>query len=158
MKMLGIDPGTHRIGWGIIQISGNNQAPLIHGCIEVPPKTENAKYLQIIYTKLAAIIATHKPDAAAIEKVFFHKNKKTATAVSQAKGVILLLLAQSCLPYLELSPSTIKLAVAGSGKATKTQVKHMVELLLGIDVSKELDDTIDALAVAITASSMKASL
>lgn len=150
MKALGIDPGTHRIGWAIIEGDSLNQKALEYGCIELPKGTGSAKYLKTIYSSLKKLVKKHKPDKAGVEKLFFHKNRKTAMQVAQARGVVLFALAESGVIYQEISPNTIKSAVAGYGNADKKQVEKMVALQLDLDETPRLDDTSDALATAIT--------
>jgi crossover junction endodeoxyribonuclease RuvC len=152
MRILGIDPGTHRIGWGIIEKKGSSSTLVDCGVIELPPHTVESVYLQNLYTKLTELLSTHQVDQVAIEKLFFQSNAKTAITVAQGRGVILLAVAQANIPYVEFSPNTIKLAVAGDGSADKRAVTKMVGLTLKCDTTKMLDDTCDALAVALTAS------
>jgi len=151
MKVLGIDPGTHRIGWGIIEGNINSQSAIEYNCIELPKHTKQDVYLPRIYKEIKKLLTKHKPDLVGIEKIFFQKNKKTATIVAQARGVIILAVSQANTAFIELSPNTIKSTVAGSGRADKEQVVDMTCLLLNISEKPKLDDTTDALATAITA-------
>lgn len=155
MKVLGIDPGTHKIGWGIIVGNASNQRPIDYGCIQLPAHTKKDIYLETAYTEIAKIVKKHKPDLVAIEKLFFQKNKKTAISVAQARGVIMLALTKSKTPIIELAPNTIKANVAGIGNATKNQVAQMVNILLNLENGPKQDDTSDALATAICGLAME---
>lgn len=150
-KVIGFDPGTHRLGWGVIQGTPNRQTVVGCGCIESPPGTSQADYLLAIDTQVKDLLKTHQPDLVGIETLLFQKNVSTAITVAQARGVVLLASASSGLQVLELAPNTVKLAVAGAGNATKPEVKRMVGLLLGLTTDTLLDDTTDALAVAVAA-------
>jgi len=152
MKILGIDPGTHRIGWGVIEKSGSKAIHLASGTIELPPYTLESSYLPTLYDAITSLLQTHCPDLVAIEKVFFQTNLKTATTVAQGRGVILLAIAQSHTPFVEFSPNTIKSAIAGDGSADKSAITRMISLILKLDTKTMLDDTCDALATALTAS------
>lgn len=150
MRVLGIDPGTHRIGWAIIEGDVTEQKAIQYGCIELKPHTSSPVYLKTLHKELESILKEHKPDKAGVEKIFFQKNKKTAMTVAQSIGVILLTLAENNIPYHEVAPNTIKSAVAGNARASKKQVEDMVKILLDLEKSPILDDTSDALATAIT--------
>lgn len=151
MKVLGIDPGTHRVGWGIVEGSSISQSVIDYGCVELSKYTRPERYLQQIHKEIGAIIDKNVPDLIGVERLFFQKNKKTAIQVAESRGVIMLAIAERSVPYVELAPNTVKSAVAGSGRATKSQVFDMVSLLLGLNDNTMLDDTADALAVAISA-------
>lgn len=148
--ILGIDPGTHRLGWGIITGTAPKQSYLASGCLEHPPHTPPAVYLPAIYHHLSQLITTYHPDALGLETLLFQKNVNTALPVAEVRGVIQLLAAQAKLPVIESAPNTVKLTVAGSGSADKSQVSRMVGLLLGVNLINKRDDELDALAVAIT--------
>ena len=150
MRVLGIDPGTHRIGWGIIEGDAAEHRAVAYGCIELDPHAEETEYLLTLNEKLKEIIKTFKPDKSGVEKIFFQKNRKTAISVAKASGVIQLTLSKLKVPFIELSPNTIKSAVTGSGRADKKMMESMVTMLLNLDEAPDLDDTSDALAVAIT--------
>lgn len=149
--VLGIDPGTHRMGWGIIYKSGNKASLVDCGCLEFPPQTDSAIYLQGVHKFLTELFTKHQIDLAGLEKLFSQHNQKTVISVAEARGVILMSLAEAGIPCKEYSPNTIKSAVAGSGSAGKGEVERMVRLLLNLGKEKLLDDTTDALAVALTA-------
>ena len=148
--ILGIDPGTHRLGWGIITGSAQKQSYLASGCLEHPPHTPPTVYLPAIYQHLTQLITTYHPTALGLETLLFQKNVNTAIPVAEARGVIRLAAAENTIPLHELAPNTIKLAVAGSGNASKSEVTRMVGLLLGVPVAGKRDDELDALAVAIS--------
>ena len=148
--ILGIDPGTHRLGWGIISGNASKQRYIASGCIENAPHTTPDIYLPNIHREISTIITQYLPDIIGIESLLFQKNVNTAIPVAEARGIIRLIAAGNNISVIETAPNTIKLSVAGSGSANKTEVTRMVGLLLGIEVSKKHDDELDALAVAIS--------
>jgi crossover junction endodeoxyribonuclease RuvC len=154
-KVLGIDPGTHRIGWGVVDGTPSRSDLVGAGCIQLPKGTGTAQYLLKIQSEIENIILAYRPDKIGIEALFMQKNLKTAMTVAEARGVILYTLAKHDLSWSEYSPNTIKSAVAGAGNAGKQEVERMVGLLLRLDTKKLLDDTTDALAVALTAQATK---
>jgi len=152
ITILGIDPGTKKIGYGLIKKEGNSLKYLQSGLID-NNNSPKEKQLLKIEKDLTKIIKKAKPNLVGIEKLYFLKNKKTALDVAQAKGVIMAVLAKSKIPLIEVSPTQVKLATTGNGKATKKEVAKMVYLTLGLDQnSKKIDDITDALAIAITVS------
>ena len=148
--IVGIDPGTHRLGWGVVSGNPSKQSYLASGSIESAPHTTPEIYLPNIHREMSAIIAKYHPDIIGIESLLFQKNVNTAIPVAEARGIIRLIAASCNIPVIETAPNTIKLSVAGSGSAGKNEVTRMVGLLLGIEVSKKRDDELDALAVAIS--------
>jgi len=148
--ILGIDPGTHRLGWGIISGNASKQRYIASGCIENAPHTTPDIYLPNIHREISTIITQYRPDIIGIESLLFQKNVNTAIPVAEARGIIRLIAAGDNITVIETAPNTLKLSVAGSGSANKTEVTRMVGLLLGIEVSKKRDDELDALAVAIS--------
>ncbi len=148
---MGIDPGTHRVGWGVISGNSSKQTVVAQGCLEFPPGTPPTVYLPQIHSQLSKLITTHHPELLGLETLLFQTNVKTAISVAQARGVILLTAAQTHLPVIEIAPNTVKSAVAGTGSAGKLEVERMVRLLLGLGSAKLLDDTTDALAIALAA-------
>ncbi len=154
-KVLGIDPGTHRIGWGVID--GTPSRPGLEGCgcIELPKGTGTSEYLLKIQSEIENLLLKYQPDKIGIESLFVQKNLKTAMTVSEARGVILYTFAKHGLSWIELSPNTIKSAVAGAGNAGKEEVQRMVGLLLRLDSKQLLDDITDALAVALATQAIK---
>ncbi|MEI6222571.1 MAG: crossover junction endodeoxyribonuclease RuvC [bacterium] len=156
MRIIGLDPGTASFGYGVIEKitptqRGKNPLHMVtYGCIHTPSKTPLQNRLLTIYNELAEIIAKEKPNGLAIEKLYFVKNITTGIAVSQARGMALLLAAQNSLQFFEYDPTQIKLAVAGYGKADKQQVQKMVKLQLQLKEIPKPDDAADALAVALS--------
>jgi crossover junction endodeoxyribonuclease RuvC len=147
--VLGIDPGTARTGYGIVTREGSRITPVDYGCLETIADRPLAARLLLIHEAVDDLIATHRPAAVAVERVFFNRNVQTAFAVGQARGVILLAAAQHALPVFEYGPHEVKIAVTGYGRAEKAQVQRMVQALLGLTTLPRPDDAADALAVAI---------
>lgn len=154
-RVLGIDPGTHRLGWGVISSTPSRSDLVGCGCIELPKGTGKAEYLLKIEVEIENLLIKYNPDKIGIEALFVQKNLKTAITVAEARGVILLVFAKHGLSWSELSPNTIKSCVAGAGDAGKLEVQRMVGLLLRLDTSKLLDDTTDALAVALATQALQ---
>ena len=151
MRILGLDPGTATVGYGIIDDVDGQVAVVSYGAIITRPKDgDAARRLQIIFEKLNDLIVEFRPDAVAVEKLFFGKNITTAIKVGQARGVLLLALANAGLPISEYSPPEIKEAVSGYGNASKQQVQYMVQNIFGLDEIPKPDDAADGLAVAFT--------
>ncbi|NOY99710.1 MAG: crossover junction endodeoxyribonuclease RuvC [Chloroflexi bacterium] len=149
--VLGIDPGTATTGYGLVRIREDDSLEAIeYGVIQTPAKTPAHERLALLYDRLSEILLLHRPQGCAVEKLFFQRNVTTAIAVGQARGVILLALAQAKLDVAEYTPNEIKMAVAGYGSAGKRQVQEMVRVLLTLDDIPRPDDAADALAVAIT--------
>lgn len=151
MRVLGIDPGTATLGWGVVAQEGGRLRTLGSGAVRTSPGKAAAERLAIIYDEVRTLIGRFEPDRAAVEELFFGHNVNTAIAVGQARGVVLLALAQAGLAVTELKPAEVKMAVAGYGKADKIQVGRMVARLLGLDTVPRPDDVADALAIAVTA-------
>jgi len=150
MIILGIDPGTARMGWGIVHKEGSDMIHIAHGCIVTSAKSNMADRLLKIHNELDIIINDYKPEVAAVEKLFFGRNVDTAIPVAQARGVILLTLRLHNLPICSYNPSKIKESVTGSGRASKHQVQTMVKLLLNLNELPKPDDAADGLAIAMT--------
>lgn len=150
MISLGIDPGTRRIGYGIIEKEGNELRYIAAGILKIR-STEDAKALAETKKEMDALIKKYKPKAFAIEKLFFAKNQKTALAVAQARGVILLAARENGLTIQEYTPNEVKLGITGYGFADKNAVLKMVRLILGKNELRVIDDASDALALAILA-------
>ncbi|MGI9860174.1 crossover junction endodeoxyribonuclease RuvC [Moorella naiadis] len=149
MLILGIDPGTAIVGYGLVKASSGRLQALDYGCIRTPAGEETCQRLATIYTGLWELITRQQPATLAIEELFFNKNSKTALAVGQARGVILLAAAHAGLPVAEYTPLEVKQSVAGFGRAPKEQVERMVQALLALPARPRPDDVADALAVAI---------
>ncbi|MBX7131754.1 MAG: crossover junction endodeoxyribonuclease RuvC [Fimbriimonadaceae bacterium] len=150
MRILGIDPGLERVGFGVIDREGSRLKPIAHGLIETP-RIALPDRLRLIHEGVTALIAEHKPDQLATERLLFSVNKKTAMDVAKGLGVVLLAGAQAGLPWMEMTPPEIKLAVVGNGAAEKKQVQFMVVRLLNLTETPKPDDVADALAIAIAA-------
>jgi crossover junction endodeoxyribonuclease RuvC len=150
MRILGIDPGTATTGYGLIEQDQQNQLTVVeYGVILTPAGMPQAERLLIIHTKLNELLLLHKPEMAAVEKLFFQRNVSTAIAVGQSRGVVLLGLAMAGIPFDEYTPNEVKQAVTGYGAADKKQVQQMVKLLLSLKAIPHPDDAADALAIAI---------
>lgn len=150
MRILGLDPGTASTGYGIIDVSDGRLSAVTYGVIKTPAKDSTPQRLQTIFQELNKLINDFQPDTAAIEEVFFGRNITTAISVGQARGVLILALANAGIPISEYSPPRIKDAVTGYGKAQKAQVQLMVRNLLNLEETPRPDDAADGLAVAIT--------
>lgn len=151
MIILGIDPGSVRVGYGLMKKRGGKLMHLKSGLIKIPPN-DHGKQLLALEGGLEEIISEFKPDVVGLEKIFVSKNKKTGVFVAEARGIILKVIAAHKIRLIEFSPPSIKLAVTGDGRADKKSVAKMVGLFLNIDTRKIIDDTTDALAIAIAAS------
>jgi crossover junction endodeoxyribonuclease RuvC len=149
-RIIGIDPGIARMGFGIVDVAGNRVRAVDYGCIETPPEWSVAQRLQKIYQDLRHIMNEYHPEVMAVEELFFYRNTTTAFVVGQARGVALLAGIDSGLAMVEYTPMQVKMAVTGYGKADKKQVQEMVRILLGLAEVPKPDDTADALAIAIT--------
>ena len=149
MIILGIDPGTAALGYGIVDRSGGRLRAIDHGCLVTSPDSSLPERLLAIHALVSDLIELHEPAIVAVERLFFSRNAQTAIAVGQARGVILLAAAQHGRPVREATPSEVKSAVAGYGAADKGQVARMVQLVCGMTSLPTPDDAADALAVAI---------
>lgn len=151
MRILGLDPGTAIVGYGIVEERAGEVALVTYGALKTAPNDgDTARRLQLIYQGINELLAEFEPDAAAVEQLFFGRNITTAISVGQARGVLLLALANAGIPVAEYSPPKIKEAVSGYGNASKEQVQFMVQNLLGLDEVPKPDDAADGLAVALT--------
>lgn len=148
MRILGIDPGTTRIGFGIIDTDKRQLSLVEYGIIGGSGKDKWLDY-KSISEQLSKILTAHKPDKAGLEKLFFSKNQKTAMSVGEVRGVIILTLALHSVPMVEFTPQQVKQAVSAYGAAGKAQVERMVRLILNIKEPVKPDDAADALAIAI---------
>jgi crossover junction endodeoxyribonuclease RuvC len=149
MRVIGIDPGTRRTGWGVVEIEGVRLKHIAAGTIAVPAKQALATRLQAIHATLAEVIIAHQPLEMAVEEIFFAKYPNAALKLGHARGVVLLVAAQNGIEVHEYPPAIVKRTVAGSGQAEKEQVARLVGSLLGLQQSFDVDAT-DALAIAIT--------
>jgi crossover junction endodeoxyribonuclease RuvC len=146
---MGIDPGVASTGFGLVRVDGGGMSAADGGVIEAPPGEPIESRLALIHDGLVELLATHSPVAVAVEDVYFGKNVRSAIAVGQARGVVLLAAAQAGVPCFDYTPQAVKTAVCGNGAAPKHQVQDMVGLLLGLPGPPESDHAADALAVAI---------
>ena len=149
MRVLGIDCGTERTGWGVIESDGRRHRVLAHGVIRAVAAKPMEQRLAAIAQGLRAVLQDHQPDAAAVEEVFFSQNVKTALKLAHVRGVALLAIAEARITLGEYSPLAIKISVVGYGRAEKQQVQMMVRTLTGFQGAIETEDASDALAVAI---------
>lgn len=147
--VLGIDPGTATLGWGLVREEGDNLSLLEYGAIQTPANTPLHERLLTIHTELTELLHRHKPAALAVEKLFFSKNVTTGISVAHARGVVLLAAAQAKLDIAEFTPMEVKQTLTGYGGADKAQMQTMVRLLLGLTEVPRPDDAADAVAVAI---------
>ena len=148
---LGIDPGTATTGYGLVRLMPNGELVAVSfGIISTPKDLTPSARLAILFDGLNKILKKHKPETAAVEKLFFSKNITTGIAVGQARGVVLLALEKAGIQSYEYTPNEVKQAVAGYGSADKRQVQEMVRALLQLDQIPKPDDAADALAIAIT--------
>jgi crossover junction endodeoxyribonuclease RuvC len=149
--VLGIDPGTAALGYGIVDRSAGRLREVDHGCLTTSPDSPLPERLLAIHAVVDELIGLHQPSLVAVERLFFSKNAQTAFAVGQARGVVLLAAAQHGIPVREATPNEVKSAVTGYGAAEKGQVARMVQLVLGMSELPRPDDAADALAIAIWA-------
>ena len=150
MIILGIDPGIGRCGWGVIETLNSKNKVIQYGCIETYAKSKPEFRLESIYNEVSTFIKEHKPDVMAIEELFFGTNSKTALSVGQARGVILLASSIAKVPVAVYTPLQVKMALTGYGRADKNQIAQMVKIILKLEKIPKIDDTSDALAVALT--------
>lgn len=150
MVILGVDPGIGRCGWGVIETNGSKITAIEYDCIETIPNSEIGERLFAIYNQIKKIIKKHKPDEVSVEEIFFGANSKTALTVGQARGVVLLAASENAVPISVYTPLQVKMALTGYGRADKNQIAQMVKLLLNLSVIPKIDDTTDALAIALT--------
>ena len=154
MRIIGIDPGTGRLGFGVIDVAKGAYTLVDAGVVTTPAHTPLDERLEDIYDSLSEVIAATKPDCMSIEKLFFARNVTTAISVSHARGVAMLAGRKARLPIAEYTPLQIKQTVTGYGKADKKQMQEMVRLHLKLKEVPKPDDAADALAAAITHSLM----
>lgn len=150
MRILGIDPGTGILGFGVIDAAKGKAKLVDGGVIRTPVKEDDAVRLETIFDELTAIIKETKPEAMSVEKLFFAQNVTTAMTVAQARGVVLLAGKQAKLAIYEYTPLQIKQALTGYGRAEKKQIQEMVRVILNLKEVPKPDDCADALAAAIT--------
>ena len=149
MKILGIDPGIGITGYGLIEVDGDDIELITCGSIQTDKNKTCSKRLLEIYNDIKELCKRYKPDMASIEQLFFFKNQKTIIPVAQARGVILTALEEMGIEIGEYTPLVVKQVITGHGRATKEEVHQMVTRYVDINKNTKLDDTIDAIAIAI---------
>jgi crossover junction endodeoxyribonuclease RuvC len=150
MLVIGIDPGTAITGYGLVKDNPDGSLAVVdYGTVQTLADVEMPRRLMELHQKLKEIVLLHRPESGAVEKLFFQRNVRTALSVGQARGVILLTLAETGLSLAEYTPLEVKQAVVGYGNADKNQVQQMVRALLGLQDVPQPDDAADALAIAI---------
>ncbi|MBO5739211.1 crossover junction endodeoxyribonuclease RuvC [bacterium] len=149
MKILGIDPGMAIVGYSLVEIENNKINLITSGSIQTDKKLDDSKRLLEIFNDLSIIVEKYKPDCASVEQLFFFKNQKTIIPVAEARGVILTVLSKYNIPTFSYTPMEVKQVLTGYGRADKKEVEQMVKLTLETDKLPKLDDTIDAIAIAI---------
>jgi crossover junction endodeoxyribonuclease RuvC len=149
MIVLGIDPGTLHLGWGVVFGEGNRISHLAHGVIDAPASQPLAQRLVHLDRCLNEVIAQHRPSVGSVESLFFHKDAQAASKLGHARGVVLLNLARAGIEVMEYPPARVKSTVTGHGRADKQQMVRMVGMLLGLG-SDLREDAADALALAVT--------
>jgi crossover junction endodeoxyribonuclease RuvC len=147
--VLGIDPGTAALGWGLIEQTAGRLRAVDHGCLVTSPDLPLGERLLAIHRHVTELIELHDPAIVAVERVFFSRNAQTAIAVGHARGVVLLAAAEAGRPVREATPNEVKSAIAGYGAADKQQVQRMVQIVLGMASLPTPDDAADALAIAV---------
>lgn len=147
---MGIDPGTARVGWGIVLETKGKVFVGDYGCIETLSTSKPENRLKHIFDSLSMLLRKEKPDAMAVEELFFATNAKTVIPVAQGRGVILLAAATAGIPVISYTPLVVKQTITGTGRADKTQVQRMVKTLLHLTIIPKPDDAADALAIALT--------
>ena len=149
MIVIGIDPGTLHLGWGVLRGEGNRVTHLGHGVIDAPANLTLGERLVLIDRDLAVVIAKYRPDVGSVETLFFHKDALSAAKLGHARGVVLLSLAREGLEIAEYPPARVKSTVAGHGRADKAQIVRVMSTLLRLDTAPR-EDAADALALAFT--------
>jgi crossover junction endodeoxyribonuclease RuvC len=149
VRIFGIDPGSSRTGYGCVDTDGSRHRLVICGAVATPSGAAFPERLRLIYTGLRRLLAEAAPDAVAIENIFHARNVRSALQLGHARGVALLAAMESGAPVVEYTPTEIKLAIVGYGRAEKAQIQQMIKLLLGLDAAPSPHDAADALAVAV---------
>ncbi len=149
IRILGLDPGLAETGFGIIEVSDGVCRHVAHGAVSTSSSMSIGERLEKIQREVLDVIRTYKPAQAGVESLYFAKNITSAIPVAQARGVLLLTLSQEGVPSWEFSPPEIKLAISGTGRASKHQVQELVRVLIGLPVAPRPDHAADALAAAI---------
>ena len=149
MRVLGVDPGTIRMGYGVVEDGGETPATIDFGAITASERSPIGERLLLLYQRLDQIIKRHHPDVLAVEQPFINKNPRSALAIGRAQAVAILVAAANRLPVHEYTPAQVKQRVTNYGASSKEQVQEMVRLQLGLKAVPEPDDAADALAIAL---------
>ena len=149
MRILGIDPGIAIVGYGVVDKEGNSYKTVAYDAVTTRAHTPLGERLELVYKGIDEIIKMYRPDAMSIEELFFNNNAKTAIAVGQARGVILLAAVHNSVPVFEYTPLQVKQALTGYGRASKGQIQQMMKSILGLSSVPKPDDVADALAIAV---------
>lgn len=149
MIILGVDPGTATMGYGVLEKTGNRYRALEYGVLATPKTMPPAERLRQLYRGLQALVERYQPDALVTEQLLFSTNRRTAIQVARAAGIAMLVAAEAGIEWHEYTPLQVKQAVTGYGGADKTQVQTMVQRLLGLETLPKPDDAADALAIAL---------
>ncbi len=149
-RVMGIDPGTGRMGWSIVEGNRSKQQLVACGCIEIPLRERHSQRLFEIFEELEKLIEEYKPEVAAVEDLFFFKNAKTVIKVAEARGMVMTLMEMKGLHVFDYTPLQVKQTITGYGRADKKQVEMMVKSMLKIKGSIKPDDAADAVAVGLT--------
>ena len=149
MRILGIDPGTVAMGYGLIEAGPDDVSLVCFDCLTCSPKTPIGERLSYLYNSLTDVITRYKPEAVAVEQPFVAKNARSALAIGRAQAIAILAAANQGIPSYEYTPTQVKQRVAGYGASSKEQVAEMVRLQLGLNETPQPNDASDALAVAI---------
>lgn len=149
MKILGIDPGMAIVGYGLIETNDGKPEILTSGSIQTNKESTDSERLLEIFNDLSTVVEKYKPDCASVENLFFFKNQKTVIPVAEARGVILTVLQKYSIPTYSYTPMEVKQVLTGYGRAEKKEVEQMVKVALETDTLPKLDDTVDAIAIAI---------
>ena len=149
MKILGIDPGMAIVGYGLVEFRNGNLTLMTSGSIQTNKELDDSKRLLEIFNDLSTVVEECKPDCASVENLFFFKNQKTIIPVAEARGVILTVLEKYNIPVFSYTPMEVKQVLTGYGRAEKKEVEQMVKISLGTGTLPKLDDTVDAIAIAI---------
>ena len=149
MKILGIDPGMAIVGYGLIEYKDDKIELLTSGSIQTDKNSTDSQRLLEIFNDLSTVVDKYKPDSASVENLFFFKNQKTVIPVAEARGVILTVLQKFNIPTFSYTPMEVKQVLTGYGRAEKKEVEQMVKIALETETLPKLDDTVDAIAIAI---------
>ena len=149
MKIMGIDPGMALVGYGVVEVNSGNIELCSSGSIRTAKEDSVTKRLAEIMQDIRCLVELHKPDVVSIEDLFFFKNQKTIIPVAQSRGVLLAVIESLGIPIFEYTPMQVKQVLTGYGRASKKEVEDMVRLVITNKELPKLDDTVDAIAIAI---------